>query len=111
MLRTRRADAQGGSAYDEPLFFKCWSRSAISGQDQLRQRVAFALSQVHVISAQGPLDNRGEAIAYFYDKLAAGAFGNFRDIPEATTLTPSPSLITTCRLRRNKGCSIPVLPS
>jgi uncharacterized protein (DUF1800 family) len=89
VLRTRRADAQGGSAYDETLFFNSWWRNSISGQDQLRQRVAFALSQVHVISGQGPLDNRGEAIAYFYDKLAEGAFGNFREILETTTLTPA----------------------
>lgn len=89
VLRTRRADAQGGSAYDETLFFNSWWRNSISGQDQLRQRVAFALSQIQVISAQGPLDNCGHAIAYFYDKLAAGAFGNFREILEATTLTPA----------------------
>jgi uncharacterized protein (DUF1800 family) len=89
VLRTRRADAQGGSAYDETLFFNSWWRNSITNADQLRQRVAFALSQIHVISGQGPLDNRGEAIAYFYDKLNEGAFGNFRDILETTTLTPA----------------------
>lgn len=89
VLRTRRADAQGGSAYDETLLFNSWWRNSVSGSDQLRQRVAFALSQIHVVSAQGPLDNRGEALAYFYDQLNAGAFGNFRDILETTTLTPA----------------------
>ncbi len=89
VLRTRRADAQGGSQLDETLFFNSWWRNSISGQDQLRQRIAFALSQIHVISGQGPLDNRGEAIAFFYDKLAEGSFGNFREILEATTLTPA----------------------
>jgi len=89
VLRTRRADAQGGSAYDETLLFNSWWRNSVSGSDQLRQRVAFALSQIHVVSAQGPLDNRGEALAYFYDQLNAGAFGNFRDILETTTLTPT----------------------
>ena len=89
VLRTRRADAQGGSAYDETLLFNSWWRNSVSGSDQLRQRIAFALSQIHVVSAQGPLDNRGEALAYFYDQLNAGAFGNFRDILETTTLTPT----------------------
>lgn len=89
VLRTRRADAQGGSAYDETLLFNSWWRNSVSGSDQLRQRIAFALSQIHVVSAQGPLDNRGEALAYFYDQLNAGAFGNFRDILETTTLTPA----------------------
>lgn len=89
VLRTRRADAQGGSAYDETLLFNSWWRNSVSGSDQLRQRIAFALSQIHVVSAQGPLDNRGEGLAYFYDQLNAGAFGNFRDILETTTLTPA----------------------
>ncbi|MBU6181030.1 MAG: DUF1800 family protein, partial [Verrucomicrobia bacterium] len=89
VLRTRRADAQGGSQFDETLLFNSWWRNSVSGADQLRQRVAFALSQIHVVSAQGPLDNRGEALAYFYDQLNAGAFGNFRDILETTTLTPA----------------------
>jgi uncharacterized protein (DUF1800 family) len=89
VLRTRRADVQGGSQFDETLLFNSWWRNSVSGADQLRQRVAFALSQIHVVSAQGPLDNRGEALAYFYDQLNAGAFGNFRDILETTTLTPA----------------------
>ena len=89
VLRTRRADVQGGSQFDETLLFNSWWRNSVSGADQLRQRVAFALSQIHVVSAQGPLDNRGEALAYFYDQLNAGAFGNFRDLLETTTLTPA----------------------
>lgn len=95
VFRTRRADAQGGSQLDETLFFNSWWRNSITGADQLRQRIAFALSQIHVISGQGPLDNRGEAIAYFYDRLTGGdsglggVFGNFRDILENTTLTPA----------------------
>jgi uncharacterized protein (DUF1800 family) len=35
------------------------------------------------------LDNRADALSYFYDKLATNAFGNFRDILEDTTLTPA----------------------
>lgn len=89
VLRTRRADAQGGSQLDETLFFNSWWRNSISNADQLRQRIAFALSEIHVISGQGPLDNRGEAIAFFYDKLNEASFGNFRDILETTTLTPA----------------------
>ncbi|MFN7565435.1 MAG: DUF1800 family protein, partial [Prosthecobacter sp.] len=89
VFRTRRADAQGGSQLDESLFFNSWWRNSVANDDQLRQRVAFALSQIHVISGQGPLDNRGEAIAFFYDKLNQGAFGNFYDILETTTLTPA----------------------
>jgi len=88
VLRTEMSNAQGG-AFDETLSFNAWWRSSISGVDQLRQRVAFALSEIHVVSAQGPLDNRAETLSYFYDKLGENAFGNFRTILETTTLTPS----------------------
>jgi len=88
VLRTENASAQGG-AWDESLFFNAWWWKSIEGEDQLRQRVAFALSEIHVISAQGPLDNEARGLAHFYDTLAANAFGNFRQILEDTTLTPS----------------------
>lgn len=88
VLRTESSNAQGG-AFDETLTFNAWWRNSISGADQLRQRLAFALSQIHVVSAQGPLDNRAEALSYFYDKLGENAFGNFRTILETTTLTPT----------------------
>lgn len=88
VLRTERADAQGG-AWDESLTFNSWWRNSITGPDQLRQRVAFALSEILVVSAQGPLDNRGDALSYFYDRLVTNAFGNFRDLLEDVTLTPT----------------------
>ncbi len=74
--------------FDETLSFNSWWRNSVSGEDQLRQRVAFALSEIHVVSAAGPLDNNAPALSYFYDKLAVNAFGNFRDILKDTTLTP-----------------------
>ena len=51
------------------------------GQDQLRQRVAYALSQLLVTSTSAaPLDRRGEGLAFYYDLLAKHAFGNYRDL-------------------------------
>ena len=88
VYRAEFANAQGG-ALDETLSFNAWWYRSIAGDDQLRQRIAFALSEIHVVSAQGPLNNRAEALSYFYDKLAENAFGNFRDILEDTTLTPT----------------------
>ncbi|MCB1278622.1 DUF1800 family protein [Prosthecobacter sp.] len=88
VIRTEQASAQGG-AYDEILTFNSWWRNSITGADQLRQRIAFALSEIHVVSAQGPLDNNALALSYFYDMLLQNAFGNFRDILEGTTLTPT----------------------
>lgn len=75
--------------FDVRVSFNTWWKSTISGQDQLRQKVAFALSQIHVVSGQGPLEDNSRALSDFYDTLAANAFGNFRDILIDTTLAPA----------------------
>lgn len=67
-----------------------WWRNSLSGSDQLRQRMAFALSQILVISDQsGALEGNPTAIAHFYDGLASGAFGNYRALLENVTLHPA----------------------
>jgi uncharacterized protein (DUF1800 family) len=66
-----------------------WWESAIWGEDQLRQRVAYALSQILVISnASDALFNDSRGIANYHDILAAHAFGNYRDLLERVTLNP-----------------------
>lgn len=53
---------------------------AIKAQDQLRQRMQYALSQILVLTPNGPLvESRLGAIQYF-DMLGEEAFGNFEDI-------------------------------
>jgi len=66
-----------------------WFKIAVTAPDQLRQRVAFALSQILVISdiSLGG-DNQTEPLANYYDILGNGAFGNFRDLLENVTLNP-----------------------
>lgn len=88
VMRTEGASTQGG-AWEENLSFNAWWWRSVAGDDQLRQRIAFALSEIHVVSAVGPLDNRANALSYFYDKLASNSFENFREILEDTTLTPT----------------------
>ena len=66
-----------------------WFRNALFGQDQLRQRVAFALSEIMVVSQLGALDNAPWSLASYYDMLAEGAFGNYRDLIEDVTLHPA----------------------
>ena len=63
-----------------------WNRSLTAG-DQLRQRVAYALSQIFVVSRSGGPNS--EALAEYYDVLIKHAFGNFRDLLEAVTLSPA----------------------
>jgi len=66
-----------------------WFRNVVDGPDQLRQRVAFALSQIMVVSQLGALEGAPWALADYYDTLAEHAFGNFRDLMEAVTLHPA----------------------
>lgn len=57
-----------------------WWEIAVNGEDQLRQRVAFALSEVFVVSMYGPLITKHDGLVVYYDMLANNAFGNFRDL-------------------------------
>jgi uncharacterized protein (DUF1800 family) len=57
--------------------------------DQLRQRMAYALSQIFVVSfADGCSVNRDVGMASYYDMLTENALGNFADLLEAVTLHP-----------------------
>ncbi|MEM1434501.1 MAG: DUF1800 family protein [Pseudomonadota bacterium] len=66
-------------------------RNAIAGPDQLRQRMAFALSQIFVVSngVGDELSEHPEAVSTFQDLLIRGAFGNYRDLMEAVTFSPA----------------------
>ncbi len=66
-----------------------WFRNALHGDDQLRQRVAFALSEIMVVSQLGALSNAPYALADYYDILARNAFGNYRDLIDEVTLHPA----------------------
>ncbi len=72
---------------DANSFYQTWWRQAITEPGQLRQRVAFALSQIFVISLNDPtIDVRGAAS--YYDMLSRNAFGNFRTLLNDVTLHP-----------------------
>jgi len=67
-----------------------WFRNAVTGPDQLRQRVAFALSEIFVVSQQSDdLRSMSLALADYYDVLARSAFGDFRTLLQDITLHPA----------------------
>ncbi len=66
-----------------------WFQNALTANDQLRQRVAFALSQIMVVSQNGALQQAPYATASYYDVLSRNAFGNYRDLIEDVTLHPA----------------------
>lgn len=80
--------ANGGNISPTNFFDSYWAQ-AISGSDQLRQRAAFALSELFVISFNdATVRNQPRGVASYYDMLGANAFGNFRALLEAVTLHP-----------------------
>jgi uncharacterized protein (DUF1800 family) len=80
-----------------------WWRIAVNAPDQLRQRVAFALSEIFVISDQNTTINGAtEGAANYYDLLVQGAFGNFRQLLEDVTLSPMMGIYLSS-LRNGKG--------
>jgi hypothetical protein len=67
-----------------------WWKISINAPDQLRQRVAFALSEIFVTSdVASQLTNAPDGLAGYYDKLANDSFGNFRTLLNDVTLSPT----------------------
>lgn len=67
-----------------------WWTFADTAQDQLRQRVAFALSEFFVVSVNSAgLGNNPVAMSAYYDVLVRDAFTNYRQLIEDITLNPA----------------------
>lgn len=60
---------------------------AVFAPDQLRQRMAFALSQILVVADSGGIDTL--MIAEYADLLARGAFGSYRSLLGAVSYSPT----------------------
>jgi uncharacterized protein (DUF1800 family) len=73
-----------GSEMAREAFWK----QALKNDDQLRQRVAFALSQILVVSSNGGSNDPFELAAYL-DMLADNAFGNYETILKKMALSPA----------------------
>jgi uncharacterized protein (DUF1800 family) len=80
-----------------------WWKIVLTAPDQLRQRVAFALSEIFVVSDQDAnLNTWQEGMASYYDVLVANAFGNFRSLLEDVTLHPIMGVYLSA-LRNGRG--------
>jgi uncharacterized protein (DUF1800 family) len=62
-----------------------WWQAALADDDQLRQRVAFALSEIFVISSYNV---NATTITYYHNTLARDAFTNFSTIMHDVSLSP-----------------------
>lgn len=69
-----------------PELTSAWWHNNMVASDLIRQKVAFALSEMFVISSNSDLGGEAIAMAHYYDKLLDGAFGNYKDILSEVSL-------------------------
>lgn len=83
-----KAANASSSAGQDQVFESFW-KQAVGGEDQLRQRLAYALSQIFVISMQDDnVGNNPRAVAAWLDMLGDKGLGKYRDLLEAVSLHP-----------------------
>ncbi|MEL7128481.1 MAG: DUF1800 family protein [Pseudomonadota bacterium] len=92
--------ANGDDLNGRPQSDLYW-RGLVTGEDTLRQRMAFALSQILVVSDAG-MNNRALQVAHYMDILTANAFGNYRTLLEDITYSPAMAEYLTY-LRNRRG--------
>lgn len=94
--------------YPSTLFTNTWWKKSITAPDQLRQRLAFAMSEIMVVSWNndtGPLQTNGRILADYYDQLVDYVLptsgltnsGTFKGLLKAVTLTPAMGLYLDMR--------------
>lgn len=77
-----------GRAGPDDLTDPIW-RNALVGNDQLRHRVALALSEIFVVSLNDACGHAGRGYASYMDMLTRNAFGDFRQLLQDVTLHPT----------------------
>jgi uncharacterized protein (DUF1800 family) len=77
------------------LWRYAWWQYLMTSPDALRQRVAYALSQMMVVSEFSDFGGNAYALGAYYDKLLEYAFGNYRDLLTAVTYRPSMGVYLT----------------
>ncbi len=83
------ASADPTQPFPSSLMFNTWWQQSVTAPDQLRQRVAFALSEIMVVSENGALANSyANGLSSYYDTLLDNAFGSYRSLLKAVTLHP-----------------------
>ena len=78
-------------------YFKdAWFNTTLKADDQLRHKVAYALSQIIVESTFDPLLKiKAESFAHYYDVLYRNAFGNYKTLLEEISQNPGMGVYLT----------------
>jgi len=99
----RAADPNANTSAGQDQVFESFWKQALTGEDQLRQRVVYALSQIFVVSAlDGNVGNQPRAMAAWLDMLGDKGFTTYRELLEAVSLHPMMGLYLS-HLRNQKA--------
>lgn len=80
----------GNSGHLPRNFTEIWAWASVVSPDQLRQRMAYAFSQILVVSRSTcAISSRNDMVSFYYDTLIQNSLGNFRTLLEKITLTPA----------------------
>jgi uncharacterized protein (DUF1800 family) len=102
---------QGQAIYKDQMWSSWWYLANTS-PDQLRQRMAFTLDELFVVSINSSdLDSKLFAMATYYDTLSKDAFGNYRQILNDMTLNPAMGLFLTMMGNRKANPAAGTLPN
>ena len=83
-----KAANAANTAGQSEVFESFW-KQAVTGPDQLRQRLAYALSQIMVISmVDGTVGDNPRAVAAYLDLLGEKGFGTYRALLESVSRHP-----------------------
>ncbi|MBL8290176.1 MAG: DUF1800 domain-containing protein [Rubrivivax sp.] len=81
--------ANAANAAGQNEVFESFWKQAVTGPDQLRQRMAYALSQIFVISmVDGTVGDNPRAVAAYLDMLGDKGFGTYRELLESVSRHP-----------------------
>ncbi len=78
-----------GDTAGAPSVVSSFYQQALQADDQLRQRTAYALSQIFVVSLADLASERAPSVASYQDMLTADAFGNFRTLLQDVAMHPA----------------------
>jgi len=101
----------GGITVTPSFRIERWLHTAVYAPDQLRQRMAWALSQILVVSdGNSALGNTPIGVAEYGDLLLDGAFGNYRDLLGEVSRSPIMAIYLSYLRNREAFDSPPILP-
>src|SRR5450432_3160445 len=106
------ARTAGGQNVGQTQRLNRWFWQAAYAPDQLRQRMAYALSQIFVVSDQsGAINGDLVPMAAYQDLLARDAFGIYRTLLGDVTYSPTMGKYLSTFHNQKANCSLPLVCS